>query len=730
MPTPADHDPIALTAARTPGVRPPRSRRATVVILALLLPIALFIPPTRATPAPETPVLSAEAMLQRWSDPHAAARPLPPGFRAIQISSHDRTGGNIDGGWYTKETVDSTAFHVTGVHPPHPTYVRQDEDGVVLLDERGPGCLTRMWFTAFSSEGEQGDVSIWGDLQVSIDGDEQPRFDVPLAELVAGADPRFPPPLVGNREVSSGGNYAYIPICYRERLVLRTTGVPENIGGWHILQLVKAPAGTPVEVFDPDTFDASEALARIDSADAPPRRPPDRRVTVELGDTTSGDVLTAHGAGTVEHLRLRVHPFDINTLRDIELVVSVDGTSEPQIRSPLAPLFGDGGTVRDIATPGFGMRPDHATGYLGYPIAYDDGLRIRLAARNDISARVTAEVWQSGPRPQLGTLHIEHHEKPMELGRDYRVLQASGAGHLVGWVLDLVGRHGSSSKNQAFFLEGDERAYVDGARSVAYYGTGTEDTFNGGFYYTNGAFALPTHGAGPFGTDGMQGTQSQYRSFGGDTWNWSSAIDLGMEHGGNNERPGGTATSTTFSYRRPGELVQTDHVDFGDPTSEQSHHVSADLDRVKRTAYFEGRHDGTIPASAVVVGGLYYPSAPPAASSEAVTDDGVTFEGPLEFQVAIAPDNHGVVLRRLIDVGEHPSALRVVVNGEPVTVWSVPRTNPAKRWLETDLDLPASVTKGHRYLDVRLVPLGDGPENLHDLRVFSRRRGVPPGGPG
>ena len=35
-------------------------------------------------------------------------------------------------------------------------------------------------------------------------------------------------------------------------------------------------------------------------------------------------------------------------------------------------------------------------------------------------------------------------------------------------------------------MEGDERVYFDRSRSPSIYGTGTEDMFDGGFYYEKG----------------------------------------------------------------------------------------------------------------------------------------------------------------------------------------------------------------------------------------------------
>src|SRR5258706_9771958 len=70
-------------------------------------------------------------------------------------------------------------------------------------------------------------------------------------------------------------------------------------------------------------------------------------------------------------------------------------------------------------------------------------------------------------------------------GRDIGVLDATGSGKLVGVTASYTGGLSRS------YLEGDERIYVDGSRSPAFYGTGTEDFFNGGYYFNQGPYNQP-----------------------------------------------------------------------------------------------------------------------------------------------------------------------------------------------------------------------------------------------
>jgi hypothetical protein len=267
-------------------------------------------------------------------------------------------------------------------------------------------------------------------------------------------------------------------------------------------------------------------------------------------------------------------------------------------------------------------------------------------------------------------------------------------------------------------MEGDDRVYVDGSRSPSIYGTGTEDNFNGGFYYQNGAFALPTHGAGPLGVTPIEhSTQSQYRVFGGDAVLWSNGIRYGSEHGAGDENVERVAT-TTFSYRAPTALVQTDEVRIGDPSSERAHALAGAFDRARLTAYFEGDNDGALAVPDLALAGDIV-SPPPELSPEGFGAEGIALARPVSVRLAVDARNCGVVLRRLFDAaGPAPSDLGVAVEGRAVGRWYVAETNPYKRWREEDFEVPAELTQGRSVVAVTFRP--GGVETIYALTAWSR----------
>jgi hypothetical protein len=685
---------------------------------ATLSPAAALISPSPALAEAHaaTPALSERSLLTRLTRPSGWLTPLPMGTSVSQISSHDLSGGNVDGGSYLPQLAP--------VLPP--TYVRKTDGGFVLADERGPGCLVRIWMTGTSPE--SGGTGSFKNLQLFFDGKPKPAVDVPALAFFAGRDPRFPRPLVNDYAHSSGGNYSYVPFCFAHRLEVHVTGDLTVPLSYFQLTFLKAPHGTPVETFTDGRRAARTAATALASTGRAPSAKPAFTTSRRLH---AGDRLTVarlHGPATVRYLRFTVRPFDITTLSSLTFRARADGSRRPQVDLPLAAMFGDGIEVRPIRSAGFGMDPRTRTGYLALPMPFRRTAQLSVKSTGT-TASVSVRGWTGPTAPTATHLYGEQRVTRTQVGRDFPILNTAGSGQLASLVLDVRDPMPLSGDSPGqWFLEGDERVYVDGLRSPSIYGTGTEDEFNGGFYYNHGAFSLPLNGAGPLGTVGALdgGTQSSYRVFGDDGVRWSRRIDYGQQNGGNDERLPATVTATTFSYRGPRTLTPADQVRLGDATSRRRHHVTGQqLTPTSLSAYFEGDRDGTIPASVIVIGGTYYASPPPELSPEGFRAGGVAFRGPMSLRLRIPADNRGIILRRLQDQ-QSSVPVTVTIDGRPAGVWQggAFQGNPLKRWLESDFAVPARLTTGKSAITVTLRPLHSGETaTAFVLQAFTFRPG-------
>jgi hypothetical protein len=139
-------------------------------------------------------VLVAGSIVALGCDRTREADPLEYLFRAprgrfIQISSYDTTGGNRD-----------RLEIATG-------------DSSVLVDEAGPGVITRIWITVSSSDPHYLRRIA---LKMYWNGEEVPSVSVPLGDFFGnGFDKHhFTSSVLG---VSSGGFYSYLPMPFRSR---------------------------------------------------------------------------------------------------------------------------------------------------------------------------------------------------------------------------------------------------------------------------------------------------------------------------------------------------------------------------------------------------------------------------------------------------------------------------------------------------------------------------------
>jgi len=111
------------------------------------------------------PAQAAQALLE-----HPEALPvLRPGVQARQVSGHDKSGLNKDGG-NPEDPADECYLY------------RQADGGYVLFDEQGPGAITRLWFGWWNPD-PPNSIGTSGKLKFYVDGEPTrscitPIFDV------------------------------------------------------------------------------------------------------------------------------------------------------------------------------------------------------------------------------------------------------------------------------------------------------------------------------------------------------------------------------------------------------------------------------------------------------------------------------------------------------------------------------------------------------------------------
>ena len=386
-------------------------------------------------------------------------------------------------------------------------------------------------------------------------------------------------------------------------------------------------------------------------------------------------------------------------LRDARIRISFDGRRT--VDAPLGEFFGSGLGEYEVRSLMTAIDPD-GWYQAWWPMPYRSRADVELYNGSERTieagdARVTSAPTRGGG--DEGHFHATARRGDTVFGQDWLFLDEQGAGKFVGVSHTMRGHRDSG--NIRGYLEGDERVYVDGSRTPQIHGTGTEDFYEGGWYFNRGTFSAPMNGEPGHEVDSF-GCEFEcdgaFRLMIGDAIPFAGSLRFGIEHGPLANEPA-VYGSTAFWYGREGHALQrSDALDVGDAASEAAHDYRGGGERSELLATFEGDDDTT-----------------------PVADDGRATTAPVRFTVSVDRGNEGVVLRRRSDQAAPFQAARVLVDGRDAGVWRQTLGNSIHRWLEDAHELPAALTRKRGELDVELRPL-DGAPAWHAARYVALSR--------
>ncbi|MBR4748935.1 MAG: DUF2961 domain-containing protein [Abditibacteriota bacterium] len=440
--------------------------------------------------------------------------PLLGGAESRLFSSYDRTGGNNDGfdGLYST--------------------VREEKGRWVVFDQRGPGAVKRIWFPVWSG--------LDADFEIEIDG----RKAISAPNYRAFGDGSVYPFIKGLSETAMGGVVTCAPIPFRERCVISCS---KPIFFYHFnYQLY--PAGAEVETFDSPDYrreleQAAEALMRPGECPGGLSRAARTVKTVTAAPGAVTDVFAEAGPGRVAGLKIRVEEAEELSYRSLWLKTRTDGIET--VFAPMGDFFLDGfgrGGVRSLL---FGS--DNGEYYCWAPMPFAREWSLSVDNKGRREARLTVEIWtEQRDFPEGAGLFygLWNRRKPASKDqKPFDLLNVKGRGRLISTGLYTDCRSGLAC------LEGDEIARIDGRDGSFYNGTGTEDCFGGGWYYSGEERSLPLYGCTYLAES--VGRCSMYRLYTGDSVFFEREIVFDIERGAGNSEPAEYAGVTCF-YAEPG----------------------------------------------------------------------------------------------------------------------------------------------------------------------------------
>lgn len=583
-----------------------------------------------------------------------------------------------------------------------------DGDQGVIFEQPGAGAVTRIWMT--TGDGVSQPLPSGVRIRIYFDDNATPTIDEPLDRFFdpVGGRPYLSPP-VFDRLLDSGGNVSYLPLAYRHGIRIALLHGAES-RFWYQVNYTQVADGTAVATYtDRWQFQSLVSLlGRPSFADRAlgmrqpiaRERKADRRLApreAQVGTLTPVAplaVLDVDGSGWITSTRIQL---DRSRWHDVSITLAFDGDTTVDL--PLDEFF-TADALDDRNPRGLfnGVDADDAF-YSTIPMPFRSDARVTLRLRADanpapVVVRSLLQVARDIPPDNAGTFHVQTAAacpSTPAIGGDQVILAHAGSGRLLGLALWMSG---DGSGRGGYYMEGDERAYIDGSVQPLWYGTGVEDLFNGGFYFDRGSYSGPLSGA-PMrhASTGTDDATSMYRWFLTDAPVWRKSIVFKLENGATGIEPL-CIRSAAFFFALP-EATQdvSAKLDVGDAPSAAAaqYRPSSDALCTSQTAQFGDE---------------------PPTTRTAVACSG---HGASHFVLTAPRPAQAFRLRRTFDAGVPGQAAEIWVNGTKVGGWPDVQANPSRRWSQLDIDFMLPAPAASLAFEIRPLHQGALTESAYEL---------------
>ncbi|MCX6226940.1 MAG: DUF2961 domain-containing protein, partial [Bacteroidia bacterium] len=442
------------------------------------------------------------------------------------FSSYDRTGGNDDG--------------FSGKY----SFIRKEGDDLVIAEMDGPGAIYRMHMP-----GPQDGI-----IEFYFDGEKTPRISMKITEMVDGKHSPFLAPLVG---AGVGGRYCYVPLTYQKSCKVI---VKAPIFCFYDINYATYPKNTVITTFQNPP--AAEWIKKVDKISkilhaagtniseylvAEGTRIETLKVTKSLVPGKPVEIFKSDKPGRIVGLRLSPAKLFAGKERDLVINMYWDNDPKPAVSCPVGDFFGYSFGEPAVKSLFLGTSGD--MNYIYLPMPFSQAARIELVSvkNSSESLQVQAEIdfTGQGKRPDEGHFYAYwHREDTCITGKPFTYLNTEGKGHVVGVFLQAQGKEPGGTP----FFEGDDVVTLDGQMTI--HGTGSEDSFNGGWYDVPARWeeraSFPLSGCMDYKK--YLGRTGGYRWMIPDAYVFNRSIDYTVEHGPEGNLVNTDYTSVTFLY--------------------------------------------------------------------------------------------------------------------------------------------------------------------------------------
>ncbi|MEW6238323.1 MAG: DUF2961 domain-containing protein [Candidatus Omnitrophota bacterium] len=412
--------------------------------------------------------------LKRMGDLREFARPHP-NEKMILRSSHNSQNGPDDA------DVFLGAYKLDG-------------DGVewkALLDEKGPGCITRLWLPSH----------VKGRLRIYFDNEAKPSIEAPISDFFAGKyKEHFKKMLVFDPEVTPYGYISYFPLPFEKQCAIFTDSQDSNFR--YQINVLKLDSSVKTVTFTNELdSSARNALANLDKFMEQfafshfAGKPLSEMPSLKIPPKNRKMLINLPGPAALDYFLLHLSPFTDEMLRGLQMKVYWDDILEPAIECSLYDFFCHGGLNLDGWNSLFlGIFKSEGKCFCQFYMPFKQKAQFFLENNTEQEATVSFSYHidpEKTPDDPL-YLFVRTHRRDLIMGYLYPFLEVEGVGNFVGMNIQALS---SPTDPPYFYLEGDEYFYVDGENEPAWSGTGLDNYFNSSQHFANvNYFFTPTHG--------------------------------------------------------------------------------------------------------------------------------------------------------------------------------------------------------------------------------------------
>lgn len=465
---------------------------------------------------------------------------------------------NIYNGKTLNYSYTNSSYDREGQNKDYDTYLYEENNERVIMDVKGCGCVTRIFLpTSGSSEAHLKiyvDDILWCDDTLdNIFTGKNAQFD---GELVYITNPKE------NKIVEQSGYTSYVQIPFKKRIkiysdcpslfyyhinyTLFNDDKTELLSNTEYKELFSQKGITKKNI-EKDTMSFSIKGSQVYNAVELKENATIKGIKLNIADIFEKELIDLENCDEKPYYSYCITPYGYEVLNNVYIKCEFDDEGEC-VYSPLTSFFG-------LSTHGIDDKaPDYLTKsifagvdedlqfYFNFPMPFLRYAKISFENKsNNPTPQITFNISKSSDTNKsdilyFKTSYVEFDYKETDL-RDMELLKLNGRGSLVGVVMSMDTDAAKEMNKQ--YLEGDEHIYIDNSKTPQHNGTGTEDFFNGAYYWAYGTHSKPLSGCmfntrwGKYskGDESVSFKSSAYRYMLNDRISFHNNLVFNLEHG-------------------------------------------------------------------------------------------------------------------------------------------------------------------------------------------------------